>query len=49
MAKPAPWEGPLTFHDELRVVGHAGAAVGTDHTAVFAHTPLGSVGHADRG
>lgn len=39
----------LTFHDQLSVVGHAGAAVGPDHAAVLAHAPLGGVRHADRG
>lgn len=39
----------LTFHNQLSVVGHTGATIRADHTAVLAHTPLGSVGHADRG
>lgn len=39
----------LTFHDQLGIVGHTGATVGPNYTAVLAYTPLGSVRHADRG
>lgn len=39
----------LTFHNQLSVVGHTRAPIGADHTAVLAHTPLGSVCHTDRG
>lgn len=39
----------LTFHNQLGVVGHTGATIGADHTAVLAHASLGSVCHADGG
>lgn len=45
--RPTTWVAALTFHDQLSIVGHTGATVRADHTAILAHAPLGRVCHTD--